>query len=130
MDAIVQWATILSPIIAIVIAWWMSRSSAKDTAKQIATMKELEKIQINLLQLQLDKEMSDVQIKYSQTGKKEQQTREFNQFYNQIGGFADSVRHIEERKQDMALEREYHAERLQWLQLFQKQLDAMKHQIK
>lgn len=108
----------------------MSRSSAKDTAKQIATMKELEKIQINLLQLQLDKEMSDVQIKYSQTGKKEQQTREFNQFYNQIGGFADSVRHIEERKQDMALEREYHAERLQWLQLFQKQLDAMKHQIK
>lgn len=40
MDAIVQWATILSPFIAVLIAWWMSRSSAKDTAKQIAALEE------------------------------------------------------------------------------------------
>ena len=40
MDVIVQWATILSPIIAVLIAWWMSRSSAKDTAKQIAALEE------------------------------------------------------------------------------------------
>lgn len=35
MDTIVQWATILSPIIAVIIAVWASRKSAKDTAKQI-----------------------------------------------------------------------------------------------
>lgn len=40
MNVIVQWATILSPIIAVLIAWWMSRSSAKDTAKQIAALEE------------------------------------------------------------------------------------------
>lgn len=37
---VVQWATILSPILAVLIAWWMSKSSAKDTAKQIAALEE------------------------------------------------------------------------------------------
>lgn len=40
MNTIVQWATILSPIIAVVIAVWASRKSAKDTAKQIAAIEE------------------------------------------------------------------------------------------
>ena len=40
MAIVVQWATILSPILAVLIAWWMSRSSAKDTAKQIAALEE------------------------------------------------------------------------------------------
>lgn len=40
MNTIVQWATILSPIIAVVIAWWASWRSAKDTAKKIAAIEE------------------------------------------------------------------------------------------
>jgi len=46
MDTIVQWATILSPIIAVVIAVWASRKSAKDTAKQIAVLEENNKKQL------------------------------------------------------------------------------------
>ena len=46
MELIVQWATILSPIIAVLVAWWMSRSSAKATEKQIASIKELSRLQI------------------------------------------------------------------------------------
>lgn len=57
MTTIVQWATILSPIIAVVIAWWASRKSAKDTdrkikaleentAKQIESIKELSRLTI------------------------------------------------------------------------------------
>ena len=46
METVVQWATILSPIIAVIIAWWMTRNSAKDAAKQIASIKELAKIQL------------------------------------------------------------------------------------
>ena len=37
---IVQWATILSPIIAVLIAWWTVWSSSKDTAKKIATLEK------------------------------------------------------------------------------------------
>lgn len=57
MNVIVQWATILSPIIAVIIAVWASRKSAKDTAKQIAaieasTQKQMESMKrLCLLQL-------------------------------------------------------------------------------
>ena len=57
MNVIVQWATILSPIIAVVIAVWASRKCAKDTAKQIAAIEESTKKQmesmkrLSLLQL-------------------------------------------------------------------------------
>lgn len=40
MDCVVQWATILSPIIAVVMARWTIRSSAKDTAKKLAALEE------------------------------------------------------------------------------------------
>ncbi len=60
MDVIVQWATILSPIIAVLIAWWMSRSSAKDTAKQIAALEENTTKQIESI-----KELSKQQIEAS-----------------------------------------------------------------
>lgn len=130
MDVIVQWATILSPIIAVLLAWLTSRSSTKAANKQITAMKELEKIQVNLLQLQLDKDVADARIRFSLTTKKEQKSNEYNHFFNQIGGYSDSMRHIEERKQDIGSEREYYVERLKWLQVFQKQLDTMKHQIK
>lgn len=46
MNIIVQLATILSPIIAVVIAVWASRKSAKDTAKQIAAVEESTKKQV------------------------------------------------------------------------------------
>ena len=58
MKFIVQWATILSPIIAVLIAWWMSKSSAKATDKKIAaledsTNKQVENIK-KLAKLQVD----------------------------------------------------------------------------
>lgn len=62
MDAIVQWATILSPIIAVLIAWWMSRSSAKDTAKQIAALEESTTKQVESIKT-LSKQMIDASIK-------------------------------------------------------------------
>ena len=57
MNILVQWATLLSPIIAVVIAVWASRKSAKDTARQIAAVEESTKKQmesmkrLSLLQL-------------------------------------------------------------------------------
>lgn len=47
MDTIVHWATILSPIIAVVIAIWASRSSGKETAKKIAALEESTKKQVD-----------------------------------------------------------------------------------
>lgn len=57
MGIIVQWATILSPIIAVLIAWWTVRSSAKDTAKQIKSIKELSRLQIEATIKQVELEI-------------------------------------------------------------------------
>lgn len=66
MNVIVQWATILSPIIAVFIAWWMSRSSAKDTAKQIAALEESTTKQVEnikeLARLQMDASIKQVEL--------------------------------------------------------------------
>ena len=66
MNVIVQWATILSPIIAVLIAWWMSKSSAKDTAKQIAALEESTTKQIEsikeLARLQMDATIKQVEL--------------------------------------------------------------------
>lgn len=80
MDTIVHWATILSPIIAVVIAIWASRSSAKETAKKIAALEESTKKQVDSIKelavsfievnaLQIEKELWDArhrQRQYSQ----------------------------------------------------------------
>ncbi|MBQ8051310.1 MAG: hypothetical protein IJ197_07025 [Bacteroidaceae bacterium] len=41
MDTTVQWATILSPIIAVGIAAWTSYNSSKDTRKQVRAIRDL-----------------------------------------------------------------------------------------
>lgn len=62
MSTIVQWATIFSPIIAVLIAWWMSRSSAKDTAKQIAALEESTTKQVESIKV-LSKQQIEASIK-------------------------------------------------------------------
>ena len=57
MGSFVQWATILSPIIAFLLAWWTVRSSAKDTAKQIESIKELSRLQMDATIKQVELEI-------------------------------------------------------------------------
>lgn len=56
MDTIVQWATILSPIIAVLLAWWTSKSSAKENRKQIAALKDIAILQIDTTILEMEYE--------------------------------------------------------------------------
>ena len=58
MDIVVQWATILSPIIAVLIAWWTVRSSAKDTTKKIAALEESTREQIEALEESTKKQIA------------------------------------------------------------------------
>lgn len=60
MNCVVQWATILSPIIAIIIAWVAVRSSAKDTAKKIAALAESTRDQIAALEQSTAKQVESI----------------------------------------------------------------------
>lgn len=110
MDSLVQWATILSPIIAVVIAWWASKSSTKGTAqklaaledcttKQVESIKELTRMQIEVALLQLRKELWEVQqrnLQNSQRLKEEQG----NPFRNWISD-GESIFQKEDRRRNM-----------------------------
>ena len=72
-ETIAQWATILSPIIAVGLAWWAVRSSSKDTDKKIAAikessesginqLKELSQLEVEALTLKLDMELIQRQL--------------------------------------------------------------------
>lgn len=56
MDIIVKWATILSPIIAVLLAWWASKSSNNESKKQIAALKDLAILQIDTTMLEMEYE--------------------------------------------------------------------------
>ena len=58
----VQLATIISPIIAVVIAYWMSKSSKEDTAKQITALEESTTKQVESIKA-LSKQMVEASIK-------------------------------------------------------------------
>lgn len=64
MDTIVQWATVLSPIVAVLIAICVNRKSAKDTAKQIAAIKESTEKQIESIKklTMLQAETTSIQL--------------------------------------------------------------------
>lgn len=61
MCTIVQWATILSPIIAVFLAWWTCRSSAKENAKQISALKRIAVLQIETSLLEMEYEFFKVE---------------------------------------------------------------------
>ena len=112
MEIIVLWVTILSPIIAVVIAVWTSRSSAKDTAKKIAaleesttkqveSMKELAQIQIELSILQGNAELKKIAARHKSLTKKVSDETWNDMMFNQTGVHFDSLRQKENRKRDL-----------------------------
>lgn len=67
MEAVVQWATILSPIVAVFLAWYAGKSTANATARQIQAMREgtseevenlrkLANLQVETLAVELERE--------------------------------------------------------------------------
>lgn len=65
MNTIVQWATILSPIIAIGLAIWVNCASRKDTKKQINAIKRLSVLQaeITIIQNEIEIFKNDIKLR-------------------------------------------------------------------
>lgn len=70
IDTIVQWATILSPIIAVLIAVWVTICSKKDTDKQIESIKALSRQQIDASIKQVELEI-EKNLFYAKQAKQE-----------------------------------------------------------
>ena len=140
MNVIVQWATILSPIIAVLIAWWMSRSSAKDTAKQIAALEESTTKQIEsikqLARLQMDASIKQVELEIEKNlflaNQAQQEWKGIEEINN--SGMAHMLEWREEitrRFKDKKPERDYHlySQFIKDLEIIKKGLVACKKNL-
>ena len=138
MYTLVQWATILSPIIAVLIAIWASRSSAKDTAKklvaleestkiQVESVKELTKIQIEITKLQLQKELWEANLRYSQTAQRvaDVKNRQFSNIIPEMEAY-----HIrEDKKKDMTDNCDFWKNQVALLNELMRQVDELSKNV-
>ena len=134
MDCIVQWATILSPIIAILIAVWAIKSSAKATAKQIdalkdsttqqvESVKELAKIQIRVAKIQLCKELFDLRTQFEQ--RKERLSDEEKSEPTTLHMSSEKYTRREEKRQDLMWNEKNIEKQVQVINKYMSQLDKL-----
>ena len=137
METIVQWATILSPIIAVLIAWWTVRSSSRDTAKkidaleasttkQIESIKELERLQLELTVIQINKELEEARLHYKQISDRSLDERIREEQFHQIGGQIEIIRQREDRKRDFDDRRDFYANQVKELHKCLEKIYALK----
>lgn len=142
MNVIVQWATILSPIIAVLIAWWMSRSSAKDTAKQIAALeesttkqiesiKQLARIQIEITSIQLQKELTEARIGYLQASEKSMDAIDdrFSMMGIPHNDIVARMQDKQEKQKNLSLERDYYTKKINWTDSCLKRVKELKKEL-
>ena len=138
IDYVVQISAILSPIIAVLLAWWASRSSAKATTKQIAALeestqkqvesvKELAKIQTKLAALQFEKEAWEVRHRWRQVSEEtwksiEDDERMSNIPHNEI---TEMIRHRRERDNHLLSEEKFYSKQLSSLDGYCKRVDEI-----
>lgn len=142
MDAIVQLATILSPIIAVLIAWRMGRSSKKETAKQIAALKEstkkqvesikkLARIQVELTTMQIQKELGEARTHYLHASEKN-----IDAMGNRLSeagiSYSDTIARIherEEKEKNLHLEQDFYSKKISSMDNYLNRLDAIKNEL-
>jgi len=130
MTIFVQWATILSPIIAVLIAAWMNKKSAEDTEKKIKSLKRLAKIQIETSQIQLNKELYETKILLFQTQMKERDLQHDgcdNQSFNLTNNISQVVRG--DKKRELSYEKDHYQYYSEGLEKFQKRLSVLSKQL-
>ena len=142
IDHIVQISAILSPIIAVLLAWWASRSSAKATAKQIAALeestqkqvesvKEFAKIQTKLAALQFEKEAWEVRHRWRQVSEEtwksiEDDERMSNIPHNEI---TEMIRHRRERDNHLLAEEQFYIKQLSSLDGYCKRVKEIMEEL-
>ncbi len=126
MNTIVEWATILSPIIAVLIAVWVVVSSKKDTDKEIESIKALSKLQLEILATEIEMETVKNQI-ISQQASQESSELERIMKNNMIDFREMELKEYEARKPER--NRKYVNAYLQELNRLNEKLVQIKKQI-
>ena len=142
MTDIALGASIASPLVAVFIAWWTSISSAKDTAKQIAALeksttkqiesiKELARIQIEITSIQLQKELTEARTGYLQASEKSLDA--LDDRFSMMGiPYNDTVARMQnkqEKQKNLSLEQDFYSKKINWTDSYLKRVKELKKEL-
>lgn len=135
-------AVIMALIVPIGVAVWTVRSSAKDTAKQIAALeesttkqiesiKELARIQIEITSIQLQKELTEARTGYLQASEKNMDA--INDRFSMMGIPHNEViarmQDKQEKQKNLSLEQDFYSKKINWTDSYLKRVKELKMKI-
>ena len=135
-------AIIIALIVPIGVAIWTVRSSAKDTAKQIAALeesttkqiesiKELARIQIEITSIQLQKELTETRQSYLQASEKNMDA--INNRFSMMGIPHNEViarmQDKQEQQRNLSLERDFYSKKIDWTDSYLKRVKELKMEL-
>ena len=135
-------AVIMALIVPIGVAVWTVRSSAKDTAKQIAALeesttkqiesiKELARIQIEITSIQLQKELTEARTGYLQASEKNMDA--INDRFSMMGIPHNEViarmQDKQEKQKNLSLEQDFYSKKISWTDSYLKRVERLKMEL-
>lgn len=142
MDLIVKWSSILSPLIAVIIAVWSGISSRKATAKQLSaikdsttkqveSVKELTRQQFQITKIQLEKELTNARYQYALIAEEVDNARKINSsmlgtFHNE---FTKEERAKREKEMNLSSKEDYYSKQISLLEGSLKKLNKLMEEV-
>lgn len=135
-------AIIVALIVPIAVAIWTVKSSAKDTAKQIAALeesttkqiesiKELARIQIEITSIQLRKELTDARTSYLQVSEKSMDA--IDDRFSMMGISHNDViarmKDKQEKQKNLSLEQDFYSKKIHWTDSYLKRVEELKMKL-
>ena len=135
-------AVIIALIVPIGVAIWSVRSSAKDTAKQIAALeesttkqiesvKELARIQIELTSIQMGKELWESRSRYLQASEKSMDA--LDDHFAMLGvPYNETITRMQDRQEkrkNLSLEQDFYSKQISMLNSYMERIIAIKGEL-
>lgn len=135
-------AIIIALIVPIGVAVWTVRSSARDTAKQIAALeesttkqiesiKEIARIQIEITSIQLQKELTEARTGYLQASEKSMDA--IDDRFSMMGiPYNDVVARMQdkqEKQKNLSLEQDFYSKKINWTDTYLKRVKELKKEL-
>ena len=135
-------AVIIALIVPIGVAIWTVWSSAKDTAKQIAALeesttkqiesvKELARIQIELTSIQMGKELWESRSRYLQASEKSMDA--LDDHFAMLGvPYSETITRMQDRQEkrkNLSLEQDFYSKQISMLNSYMERIKAIKGEL-
>ena len=124
-------AIIVALIVPIAVAIWTVKSSAKDTAKQIAALEESTTKQIEITSIQLRKELTEARTSYLQVSEKSMDAIDdrFSMMGIPHNDVIARMKDKQEKQKNLSLEQDFYSKKIHWTDSYLKRVEELKMKL-